>query len=307
MTLEEQIKALSRKLEPRQTELKPWIEVTPDIRAVIFDVYGTLFISASGDISLAKEDSHREDALRGSLEATGFEILDPNRQLNFHEVFTQTITETQETGRTAGIEYPEVEIRNIWREVIDKLTHHGAIRGDADSELIAHLAVEFECRVNPVWPMPHAQEVIDMLRGEVKLGIVSNAQFYTPLMFRAFFDRSHTALGFERELCIWSYEHGRGKPSPELFQMLWRKLENDPSAPMPEQVMYVGNDMLNDVWAAHQAGFKTCLFAGDDRSLRLRNHDDRCRDLEPDFVVDDLLQVVEICGFTIIEEQPPEA
>ena len=38
----------------------------------------------------------------------------------------------------------------------------------------------------------------------------------------------------------------------------------------PGEVLYVGNDMLNDVYAAGQVGFRTALFAGDQRSLRMR-------------------------------------
>jgi putative hydrolase of the HAD superfamily len=303
MTLEEQIKALSRRLDPRPTELQPRVEVAPGIKAVIFDVYGTLFISGSGDISLAKKDGadQREEAIRGAMRGVGFEILDSRGEVSFHQAFLDAVSRAHEQHQAGGVEYPEVEIRSIWREVLETLERERAIRGQADSDLVNHLAVEFECRVNPVWPMPDAVEAINLLRGEVKLGIVSNAQFYTPLMFRAFFDRSHTALGFERELCIWSYEHGRGKPSVELFQTLLRKLEKEPTAPLPDEVLYVGNDMLNDVWTANEAGLKTCLFAGDDRSLRLRQDDARCRDLKPDFVVTELLQVAEICGVNSIE------
>ncbi len=38
---------------------------------------------------------------------------------------------------------------------------------------------------------------------------------------------------------------------------------------LPEQVLYVGNDMLKDIVPANSVGFKTGLFAGDQRSLRL--------------------------------------
>ena len=49
----------------------------------------------------------------------------------------------------------------------------------------------------------------------------------------------------------------------------------------PDQALYLGNDMLNDVWTAGQAGLLPVLFAGDQRSLRLREDDPRCRDLRP--------------------------
>jgi len=61
----------------------------------------------------------------------------------------------------------------------------------------------------------------------------------------------------------------------------------------PQQPLYVGNDMLKDIWPAARLGCKTALFAGDRRSLRLREDDERCRELEPDLVVDDLSQLAQ--------------
>ena len=59
----------------------------------------------------------------------------------------------------------------------------------------------------------------------------------------------------------------------------------------PTRTLYVGNDMLNDVYAAHEAGFKTVLFAGDRRSLRLRKDRPEVADLSPDRVVTSLDQI----------------
>jgi putative hydrolase of the HAD superfamily len=61
----------------------------------------------------------------------------------------------------------------------------------------------------------------------------------------------------------------------------------------PSEAIYVGNDMLNDVWAASQAGFRTAWFAGDARSCRRREDDPRCRSLRPDLVLTSLLQLLE--------------
>ena len=49
--------------------------------------------------------------------------------------------------------------------------------------------------------------------------------------------------------------------------------------------------MLNDVWPSHQAGFRAALFAGDQRSLRLRSDEQRVDGVEPDLVLTDLAQL----------------
>lgn len=302
MTTEEQIRALSIPLEPIPTQIKPWVSHCPGIRAVIFDIYGTIFISGSGDISLANQNVNQEEMIREAMESVGLEMLVPPEQVSIYSAYYDVIQHSHQLSREEGIEYPEVEIRNVWRTLLEILVEDKVIQGVFDAELIAHLAIEYEAKVNPVWPMPHAQGTFEMLKGEVKMGIVSNAQFFTPLLFRSFFERSHTALGFERELCLWSYEHGEAKPGLGLFERLLKKLEDRITPIEPQEILYVGNDMLNDIWAAHQLGLRTCLFAGDQRSLRLREDDPRCDGLEPNFVITDLHQIIEILGFVILDE-----
>jgi putative hydrolase of the HAD superfamily len=57
------------------------------------------------------------------------------------------------------------------------------------------------------------------------------------------------------------------------------------------ECIYVGNDMLNDIYCAKSAGCKTVLFAGDRRSLRLRENDERCLAIRPDAVITSLIQL----------------
>lgn len=49
--------------------------------------------------------------------------------------------------------------------------------------------------------------------------------------------------------------------------------------------------MLKDVWPAQAVGFRTALFAGDARSLRKRDEDERIRGVVPDLVVTELSQI----------------
>ena len=120
------------------------------------------------------------------------------------------------------------------------------------------------------------------------MGIVSNAQFYTPIIIEALADRNLEDLGFQSQLCAWSYEIGRAKPSPAVFQGPLDMLR-DQGIP-PEEVLYVGNDRLNDVACASGAGCRTALFAGDSRSLRLREADSRA-DVDPDIIITELSQL----------------
>jgi putative hydrolase of the HAD superfamily len=142
--------------------------------------------------------------------------------------------------------------------------------------------------------MPGARELIETLeqRGML-MGIVSNAQFYTPLVFEALLEKDLVTLGFRPELCAWSYQSREAKPSRRLFQGPLEVLDRQFATP-PQQVLYIGNDMLNDIWPASRLGCRTALFAGDRRSLRRRVTDPRCRGVEPDVVVTALDQLLDV-------------
>ena len=62
----------------------------------------------------------------------------------------------------------------------------------------------------------------------------------------------------------------------------------------PSNTLYVGNDMLNDIYSANRAGLKTALYAGDARSLRLRKENPLISGLTPDFIVTNLMQIIEL-------------
>ncbi|MFG0331796.1 MAG: HAD family hydrolase [Maioricimonas sp. JB049] len=278
-------------LEAIPTGASPHTPPLDDIRAVLFDVYGTLVISGSGDVGTSGTDS-QPDAFAATLKAAGL-----GHQIALADGvagFEQAIRDTHTEAKGAGIEFPEVEIREIWRLLLSRFEEAGQLSGSSEltDEQIARLAIEYEVRTNPVWPMPGARDCLATLRERgLKLGIISNAQFYTPLMLEAFFDLPVEQLGVEPELCYWSYRHREAKPGRKLYQLACDRLADMGIA--PAQVLYVGNDMLKDVWPARAVGFRTALFAGDARSLRRHEGDERIQGVAADLVITELTQIAD--------------
>lgn len=277
---------LNHPLEPIPTGLEPKLDSPGPIEAVIFDIYGTLVISGTGDISIA-QTIDKETELRSILQAADWEF-DSDEKLT--EQFYFLIKADHAEAKSRGAAYPEVDIREIWTRFLKNLPGAGVRKNDLSQEQVSELAIRFECAVNPVWPMPGMRDILEHLKtAGIPLGIVSNAQFYTPVMLESFTDKSILELGFEPDLCVWSYKERLGKPSVELFEKLNASLQ---ARGIPaDRALYIGNDMLNDIWTASQAGLKTCLFAGDKRSLRLRKNDERCRNLNPDVCATSLRQL----------------
>jgi len=170
------------------------------------------------------------------------------------------------------------------------------ISGKIDMAACSIIALRFELETNKIWPMAGAKEILDYFSGSgVPLGIVSNAQFYTPLTFRAIFSRSAEELGFDPSLIAYSYLLRRSKPSLEVFTPVLEELERKRGI-MAHEVLYVGNDMRNDMYTAQKNGCKTILFAGDQRSLRLRENSPECLGIVPDGVVTSLEQIPSLTG-----------
>ncbi len=266
----------SQPLSPLPTGEDPVLKRFGNIEAIVFDIYGTLIISAAGDISLAGEASP-DSAMDAALEHAGIS-LDAASGL---ELYRQIIEEHQAGSLAAGISHPEVEIREVWKEFVSKFG-----KGEMSSAKIEEIAIVYECAANPVWPMPELKSVLEGLRAKgLKLGIVSNAQFYTKYMFPAFLGNTLEELGFDKDLMIYSYKMREGKPSRRLYAELAGK------GVSPENTLYIGNDMLKDVWPSSEEGFRTVLFAGDNRSLRWRKDDDRLKDCHPDAVITSLSQI----------------
>jgi putative hydrolase of the HAD superfamily len=195
-------------------------------------------------------------------------------------------------ARERGIEYPEVDIVAIWRRTIEDLRERGLLDVAPDEADLQRVAVEYEVRTNPGWPMPGVAACLEALRArDLPLGIISNAQFFTPLLFPALLSRSLETLGFSPRLQFYSYQVGSAKPGLALYERAAAAVAA--SGWCSHNVLFIGNDMLNDVAAARQVGFRTALFAGDGRSLRARDGDPRVEGVRPDLVVTHLSQLVD--------------
>jgi putative hydrolase of the HAD superfamily len=266
-----------RRLTPLPTSLTPTGQLRENIRCVLFDVYGTLFISGSGDIGSAETGAAWIKGINELLKRYG---IRKNSRTLLDEL-QDAIQARHAELRHKGNDFPEVRIDQIWQQVLPI----------NERETVRQFALEFELISNPAYPMPNLANLLAACRQKEKsMGIISNAQFYTPCLFRWFLHADPEGLGFNSDLIFYSYRYEMAKPSASLFKMAVETLIA--GGIQPSAVLYVGNDMLNDIFPARNAGFQTALFAGDKRSLRLRTDDPRCRDLTPDLVLTDLGQLI---------------
>ncbi len=254
-------------------------------KAVLFDIYGTLLCSGAGDIgltSLEGEDNTRLFSIAGRPDCSlPFGEVKQKLKAIIKEEHSRISRENQSTS-------PEVDIIRVWA-----LFYEGIQHPEKNINKFVQTALTFELLNNPVDFMPGSLAVLKRLKTEgLALGIVSNAQFYTPLILEYLSRSSLEDLGFSPELCSWSYRLGRAKPDVLIFEKPLAKLKE--MGIKREEILYVGNDMLKDVAPASRLGLGTALFAGDQRSLRLRQESKSIRGIYPDYCLSKMEQIHKI-------------
>ncbi len=287
-------------LLPEETGVEARLKKLDGVKALIFDIYGTLLISSSGDIDKADFlASNLREAITGS--GLAFAQMDATAQEEvlalLLDKFMNIVNAHQDEGRKSGIPYPEIDIRKVWEDLLafadkEKLLHR---QKDFDALTLTFI---FELLSNRVWPMPGMKEIIEYFHKQgYPLGIVSNAQFYTPVMMNYFLTRTtkmeETIKYFDPELTVFSYKLRRSKPDPGIFDPMLAGLKSKYGIEAG-QAAFIGNDMLKDIYPAAQRGMKTVFFAGDKRSLRLRKDKAEVKGLMPDVVITELKQLKQI-------------
>jgi putative hydrolase of the HAD superfamily len=242
--------------------------------AFLFDVYGTLLVPAppagEGPGSPWKALSLLMD--RFSLNRNPEDLCRALRE--------ETAAEHARM-KERGIDFPEVEIDRIWQRVLET----------GDRDFARRFALAFEMMVNPVRPSPGAAGILSAIRKrKIPAGIVSNAQFYTGQVLKRFFGDLPQDAWADPELIFYSFEHGRAKPSPYLFEQAAACLAR--KGIPARNALHVGNDPDKDVAPASGAGFRTALLAGDGCALPLTETAGR----KPDLVITALDQLEKFIG-----------
>lgn len=286
-------KELSKPLDRIETVTMPRLQRLEGIQVIAYDFYGTLFISGVGDIGV-DDGNPDEEILSEAMSAAGIEIKNSAAAMKGFQHYNKVVEKIVSELKNSGIEYPEPDIRQVWKEVLHTMESNHLIAKQNGEELFDTIAIEFEARMNPVWPMPNVTETLHHFKNEgYTQGIISNSQFYTPIVLEALTGQSLNELGFSEELLHWSYVEEMKKPGILFYENYLKKLRQFNEDLNPKHVLYIGNDMLKDIYPAQKVGMKTALFAGDARSLKWRKEDSRCNKILPDLIITDLSQLTD--------------
>src|SRR5258708_2714457 len=230
-----------------------------DAKVIFWDVYGTLVTARRGNLDALLQ---REAELRVVFERTvknfGLNVA-PER---LHDLFLRGIQAEREARVAQGIAHPEVRIDEIWFKLLEKFQPENP----PTINFAREVALFFQRQANPAQLQPHAFDVLNTLKQRgLRHGIISNAQFYTPIeLSQLLRDESACAICtyesiFDPLLVFFSFDLGVAKPDLTAFRRAVEALTRENI--MPDDCVFVGNSPVNDIAPARHLGFRTVLFA----------------------------------------------
>ncbi len=221
------------------------------IRAVLFDLYGTLIHIETDETlpeiyrHIARYLSYHRINLDGAeLQERYFDLMKKQK-------------------RVSGEAYPEMDARALWRDILSHGSRHFRPEAFAQEgekkqnevakrrERLARELVKLHRALSRrlIERYPGAKGLLQSIVDDFRLGIVSDAQrdFALPEM-------RITKIRKYFPVRTISGDFGYRKPDARLFLQTCARLDV-----RPEETIYVGNDMYRDIYGAKQAGLHTIL------------------------------------------------
>lgn len=212
------------------------------IRAVVFDVYGTL-------MQVGPPPAKADELWRNLLQET-FKQPPALSRLEFSVACNRAITMRHNAVHARGVPKPEILWPSIVAEVIPAFAK---LKPEAQDEFIYQQTQLGRTLTVMPGMIPVLRWLLDK---RCTLGIASNAQAYTLRELETLLKTGGLDLSiFPTDLRVWSFQNGFSKPDPHVFQMVRIRLEARHIS--PGEALVVGDRLDNDVLAARAHGFQT--------------------------------------------------
>jgi len=285
---------------------RPYLKPLPGIKAVAYDVYGTLLRIADGELLFQHPQQMRmEVALDKTLQEFNLWNSMSRKPGAPWEYLQQLYIRAYDDLRLAGSgkkgDLTEVDAAKLWRRVLgkmelDKYTYDAALYGDLD-QLCEKLAYFFHASLQGTEVTSGALETLKLVDASgLRQGLLADGQCFTLAQLQRAFDLAGGSDPVGRwidfTLVTLSYQAGVRKPSRSLYQQAVERFRS--KGIEPGEVLFIGARLRDDLAVAKQAGFRTALFAHDKLSLRAAMADLKDPAVKPDRLLTELPQVRDI-------------
>jgi FMN phosphatase YigB (HAD superfamily) len=286
----------------RGTKSKPHLKRLGFVKAVTWNIYGTLLSITGGEflrehsnafiMDLALDKCIQEFKMWKAMSRK------PGQPANLLRGMIENVNMDLQLRVERGERHPEIPVEKIWEGIIKKLllneySYNVDFFGSVEDYAIK-IAYFFHRSLQGTGCDEGAAETVQWIKDHhYWQGLLSDAQCFTPVQLqRGLMQQDRT---FVLDFCIpqshrsLSYGVRAKKPSDRLFKEMVNKLRENNIK--PEETLHIGSDLFNDLAPAKKHGFVTCLFTGDVASLRADQEliTDKNR---PDVMITDFRQVV---------------
>lgn len=293
--------------EPDPPKAKPHLSRLRNIRAVLWNVYGTLLNVAGGELyfehpkkllmDVALDKTVQEFKMWGSMSRKPGQ---PGEYLG--QLYSQVLAEQRGIGAGGGGErYPEIAAERVWEALIKKLLFKdyqwdtgffGAL-----NEFSRKVAYFFHASLQGSACYPGAPAALRSVHDAgLAQGLLGDGQCFTAVQLQRGLTAEEDGLQLDElipaDLHILSYDTRSRKPSERLFRKALDVLEE--KGIEPEQTLHVGSRLQTDLAPARKLGMKTALFAGDRNSLQATPEKLKDSASRPDVLLTKLDQIAEV-------------
>jgi hypothetical protein len=284
---------------------KPHVVRLPHLRAVTWNIYGTLLAIAGGELffrhaqafvmDVALDKTVQEFNMWGSMSRKPGQPAAYLKQL-----YNNALDELSARSGT-GAKNAETPAERIWEAVIKKLLQKD-YKFDAGffgslNEYSVKVAYFFHASLQGTACYAEAADALQLVhkRG-LGQGFIADAQSFTTVQLQRGLKKqdANAELGrfLDTDLSALSYKVGLKKPSERLFHPVLGELEK--RGITPDQVLHIGSRVNQDIVPARRFGLRTALFTGDSASLQATPEQLKTPAGRPDLLLTELGQIADV-------------
>jgi FMN phosphatase YigB (HAD superfamily) len=294
--------------EPKVLPVKarPHLEPLPEVRAVLWNVYGTLLAIAEGELLFEHANafimSNALDKTIQEFKMWGSMTRKPGQPSDYMQsIYTQILTE-QKSVLGGGERFPEVASERVWEAIIKRLLQKdykfdAAFFGSLN-EFSRKVAYFFHASLQGTAAYAGAAAALQHAHDSgLAQGLLADGQCFTTVQLQRGLDSQNGGRLDDlltEGLVVLSCDVRGRKPSDRLFRQAVNALNE--KGIVPAEVLHVGSRLQQDLVPAKRLGMRTALFAGDKGSLQVTPEQLKDTATRPDVLLTELSQIAEVVG-----------
>lgn len=292
--------------EPEPIKARPHLARLDGIRAILWNVYGTLLAIPFGELvfehpqpfvmSMSMEKTISQFKMWGSMSRK------PGQPSEYMLHLYRTQLDELRMAPSPGEKYPEIQAERLWEGLIKKLfqkdyqfdaSFYGSL-----NEFSRKVAYFFHASLQGTACYSGAAAAIKAVSNSgIIQGLCADGQCFTTVQLQRGLQSQDETLRLESvmpDICVLSCDVNAKKPSERLFRAALDRLEERDIS--PGEVLHVGSRIDKYIVPAKRLGLRTALFAGDRNSLVATPEQLKDPASKPDVLLTELEQIADVVG-----------